>query len=126
MKGLQDYTTEQLQKELDKRNLEKYSDYEIQEEINKRNKERINYKISNNKKLLSACNKYSIDIDKIESLIIDSFYYYCKGELVNKSNYYCKERFTYIDTNDSRYTLKRNISSDEYILDSIISINEVK
>ena len=35
---LSDYTTEQLQKELDKRNLEKYSDFEIQEEIKRRNK----------------------------------------------------------------------------------------
>ena len=35
---LSNYTTEQLQKELDKRNLEKYSDFEIQEEIKRRNK----------------------------------------------------------------------------------------
>lgn len=102
MKGLQDYTTEQLQKELDKRHLEQYSDYEIREEIKRRNKEILNRILSRNTELDDAFIKYNIDIDKITNII--PFY---------------KETLVYIYTDNLSYILKRNINSNEYIMDSI-------
>lgn len=63
---LSDYTTEQLQAELNKRELERYRDDEILQELKRRDKERADCILKNDIELKDTCNKYNINIDDIK------------------------------------------------------------